>query len=277
MSETNNNPTIEIRSIGGRVLFVSSRSSVRVAVEEAVEKRADLRGADLRGADLSGADLSGADLSGADLSGADLSDAICLSGAYLSGADLSGADLSGADLSGAYLSGADLSGADLSGAYLSGAYLSGAYLSGAYLSGADLRGADLSGADLSGADLSGADLSGAKNAELAIARINILPEGDLIAYKKCQGGRIVKLRIPADAKRSHASGRKCRAEFAEVLEITDASGSVVSEAFSCHDSRFRYEAGVVVRPTAAFDEDRWNECSTGIHFYISREEAVAHV
>jgi hypothetical protein len=165
------------------------------------------------------------------------------------------ADLSGAYLSGAYLSGADLRGADLSGADLSGAYLSGAYLSRA---------------DLSGADLSGADLSGAEDADLAIARTRILPEGDLIGWKQCNDSVIVKLRIPADAKRSSAFGRKCRAEFADVLEVIGADVGI-----SQHDNKTEYRVGRRVAPDR-FDENWQEECSAGIHFYITRLEAENH-
>src|SRR5689334_7076726 len=87
--------------------------------------------------------------------------------------------------------------------------LPGTNLSGANLSGADLYRANLYGADLSGANLSGADLCRAKNAELVIAQTRILPEGDIIGYKKSVEGFIIKLRIPEEAKRSHAFGRKC--------------------------------------------------------------------
>src|SRR3990167_8710493 len=80
--------------------------------------------------------------------------------------------------------------------------------SGANLYGADLYRANLSGADLSGANLYGADLSGAKNADLVMARTSILPDGDLIGWKKISNA-IVKLRIPADARRSNATGRQC--------------------------------------------------------------------
>ena len=165
-------------------------------------------------------------------------------------ADLSRADLSGADLSGAYLSGANLSRANLSGAYLSGAYLSGA--------------------DLSGADLSGADLSRAKDAEFAIASTRILPDGDLIGWKKCKNNIIVKLRIPEAAKRSHAFGRKCRAEYADVIEVI--GGEV---GYAQHDGKTKYKTGQRVTP------DKWcenwqDECSNGIHFYITRLEAEAH-
>jgi hypothetical protein len=147
---------------------------------------------------------------------------------------------------------------------------------------ANLYGADLRGADLYGADLYGANLRGAKNADLVIARTRIIPdEGPVIGWKKCftkSGGElIVKLLIPGDAKRSHASGRKCRAERAEVLAITDLDGNPVGEAFSGYDEAFRYAVGAVVVPGEPFCEDMWQECASGIHFFVTRLEAVAHV
>jgi hypothetical protein len=135
------------------------------------------------------------------------------------------------------------------------------------LSGADLSRADLSGANLSGANLSGANLKDAKGAELAIARTRILPEGDLIGWKKCSGGVIVKLKIPAAAKRSHACGRKCRAEYAKVLAIEGAK-----KAKSQHDPSFTYKVGKTVKPADWCDDWR-EECAGGIHFFITRIEA----
>ena len=165
----------------------------------------------------------------------------------------------------AYKCGANLRGADLSGANLRGADLSGADLRGANLSGANLR-----GADLYGANLSSANLSSAKNAELAIARTRILPEGDLIGWEKCQGGKIVKLHIPLDAKRSHAFGRKCRAEFADVIEISEGNS-----ARSTYDEDFVYKVGERVTPKE-WSDDWTQECAGGIHFYITRIEAENH-
>jgi hypothetical protein len=167
-------------------------------------------------------------------------------------------------------SGADLSGADLSGADLSGADLSGANLSGANLSGANLSGANLSGANLYGANLSGAKLPDDKNGKVALARTRILPEGDLIGWKKCRNDVIVKLKIPATAKRSHAFGRKCRAEFADVLEVVGAK-----EGISGNDPNTIYRVGETVKPDS-FDENWQDECSNGIHFFITREEAEAY-
>jgi hypothetical protein len=178
-------------------------------------------------------------------------------------ADLSGADLFGADLSGADLSRANLSRANLCGADLSRANLSRANLSGANLSGANLIAANLSGANLIGANLSGADLIGAKNADLAIAQTRILPDGDLIGWKKLNGGAIAKLRIPEDAKRSHAFGRKCRAEYAIVIE---------GEGVSVHDGKTQYTPGRKV-VCDKFEDDWTQECAGGIHFFITRLEA----
>ena len=224
--------------------------------------RADLRGANLGGAYLSGADLSRADLGGANLSGA-----------FLGGADLNGADLSGANLHGAYLSradlrGANLSGADLSGANLSGADLGGANLSGANLGGADLSRADLSGANLRGANLSGADLSGAVDAEYALAQHSILPEtGPIWGWKKCRNNVLVKLVVGDTAKRSHATGRKCRAEHVKVLEVIGAKIGI-----STYDINTQYRAGQIVL-CDKWNEDRWVECGGGIHFFLTRIEA----
>jgi hypothetical protein len=187
--------------------------------------------------------------------------------ANLSGANLSGANLSDAYLSDAYLSDAYLSDANLSGANLSGANLSGANLSGANLSGANLSDAYLSGANLSDAYLSGANLSGANGADLAIAMTRITPEGSLIGWKKCQNGVIVKLRIPEEAKRSSAFGRKCRAEYADVLEVIGAE-----VAISNHDGMTKYEVGARVMPDS-FSDDWMEECAPGIHFFLTRLEA----
>ena len=184
------------------------------------------------------------------------------------------ANLSGADLSCANLSCANLSGADLSCANLSCANLYGANLSCANLYGADLSCANLSGADLYGANLSCANLYGAKNAELVIARTRILPEGSIVGWKKLCDGVIAQLHIPATAKRSHAFGRKCRAECAEVLALFKGDKAVTS-GHSRHDMTFEYRVGALVVPTSEFDTDWTQECSTGIHFFITREEAEA--
>ena len=177
-----------------------------------------------------------------------------------------------ADLTRADLSRADLTRADLSRADLYGANLSRANLYGANLSRADLTGADLTGADLSRADLTGADLSRANNVNYPIA----CPEkGSFTAFKKVRNDIVVELEIPADALRSSASSRKCRCSHAKVISFTNLDGSPadVDVAYSQHDSSFAYRVGETVK-VDDFDANRWNECAPGIHFFITRQEAV---
>ena len=204
----------------------------------------------------------------------------CLRRAGLSDANLSATNLSATNLCHANLRGANLRDADLSYAILSHANLRGANLRGA-----NLRGADLWSADLRGADLSGADLSGANHVKLSIAKTSILPdEGDIIGWKKAWTGDIpatpviVKLLIPADAQRSNATGRKCRASTARVLDLQDKQGNSLppdAAAYSGHDTDFTYKKGETVH-VEDFDTNRWHECAPGIHFFITRIEAVEY-
>ena len=176
-----------------------------------------------------------------------------------------------ADLRGADLRGADLSRADLRWADLRGADLNGADLRWADLNGADLSGANLNGADLSGADLRWADLNGAKNLNFPIA----CPEkGMFTAFKKARG-YIIELEIPDDALRSSSTTRKCRCSKAKVVSITNLDGtpSDIKSVASRHDSKFIYNLGETVE-VPNFDTNRWNECAPGIHFFITRQEAV---
>ena len=227
--------------------------------------RADLSGVDLEYADLDGADLRDANLSGADLRGADLRSA------NLWYADLRGADLRDASLGCADLGYADLGGANLSSADLSGADLRDADLRGANLGHANLYDADFSGANLGGANLWYADLRGVKNIFFPMA----CPEkGSFIAFKKA-GCYIIELFIPSNAKRCSATSRKCRCSKAKVISITTPSGDKtnITEVHSNYDPNFIYKLGEYVE-VKNFDDNRWNECSTGIHFFITRQEAV---
>ena len=174
-------------------------------------------------------------------------------------ANLKGANLRGADLYGANLRGADLCDADLRDADLYGANLCDAYLYGANLCDADLRDADLRGVRY--------------NEQTAYYAMQCPEKGAYIGYKKAEG-KIVELEIQADAKRSSATTRKCRASKAKVLSITSIDGKEhFEEAKSSRDQSFVYRVGKTVE-VKDFDEDRWNECSTGIHHFITREEAV---
>ena len=187
-------------------------------------------------------------------------------------ADLSWADLYGADLSGAYLIEANLRGADLSMANLRGADLRGANLCGTYLRRADLSMANLSEANLYGANFCGADFHESKGVNYPMT----CPEkGSFIGFKKVRNNLIVELEITEDALRSSAAGRKCRCSKAKVLSITNIDGteSNINSARSLWDPDFVYSVGETIE-VPNFDTNRWNECAPGIHFLISRQEAV---
>ena len=164
------------------------------------------------------------------------------------------------------------------------------------LHGADLRGADLYKAYFYGVDLRGADLTGANIKECVFddARLDntIMPDfplacpetGSFIAYKKISFTKeygisrrfIVKLEIPEDAKRSSSTSNKCRCSKAKVLEIKDIDfGETVNEVTNTNMVSCVYKVGDYVYPDS-FDECRWNECSAGIHFFMTEEEALEY-
>ena len=57
------------------------------------------------------------------------------------------------------------------------------------------------------------------------------------------------------------------------IEHPDGSNSELKEIASGYDAKFIYRIGETVE-VAGFDEDRKNECAPGIHFFITRDEAV---
>ena len=262
---------------------------------------ANLRGANLRNTSLKKANLAWANLAWANLEGADLKfaflkcadlDEANLEGAYLEGAYIDRASLVGANLKSANLDNADLHRADFGSAYLVGAKLRCAKLEGANLIGANLIGANLEGTELLMANLSGANLkdSNLKGsfidcANLYEAGINgaqnipYIPlacpsEGAFIGWKKVEGKYLIKIQIPEDSKRLSATTRKCRCDKAMVLDITSLDGEKhYDEVTNTNYKKTVYKAGEMVYPDS-FDENRWNECSHGIHFFINKEDAI---
>ena len=229
-------------------------------------ERANLDGADLSGMDLSEVNLCWANLRRANLCEADLR------GADLRGADLHGVDLHRANLKCAHLRDADLCEADLRRADLCGANLHGADLREAALRGARLRGANLNRANLRDADLDEVMY----DVNTAFFTLCCPEKGAFIGFKKACG-KIIELLIPEDAKRSSATTRKCRCSKARVISITEIDGtdSGLTEIRSNYDKYFIYKVGETVS-VPNFDENRWNECSEGIHFFITRDEAVKY-
>ena len=212
-----------------------------------------------------------------------------LSWANLDGANLSWSNLDGANLSWSNLDGANLSWANLDGANLDGANLSWANLRDANLRDANFRNANLRNANLDGANLSGADLRDAnfrdanfRNANLRNTK-NILyiplecpSDGAFVGWKKVNNV-LIKLEIPEDARRSSATTKKCRCDKAKVLGFYDSLGSKELDITELVNDKYgkkcKYVKGEMVYPDF-FDEDRWNECSHGIHFFVNKQDAI---
>ena len=140
---------------------------------------------------------------------------------------------------------------------------------------ADLRSADLHGANLRYADLHGANLYYAKGSEYAEAVTFTPPEKGAFTMFKTAQGLIVELQVPASAKRSSATSRKIRVSKAKTVAIYNLDGtkSDKTSVSSGYDCFFVYEVGKV-SSVENFDENRWNECSTGIHGFLTSVEAV---
>ena len=193
-------------------------------------------------------------------------------GVSLAKANLVGACLAVADLTGADLTGADLTGADISWADLADANLKDANLKDANLKGAILKGANLKGANIERANIYGAKLNGAQN--IPYIPLSCPSEGAFVAWKKVEGKYLVKLQIPEDARRTSATTRKCRCDKAMVLDITSLDGNKhYDEVTNNRYNETIYKVGEFVYPDS-FDENRWNECSHGIHFFVNKEDAI---
>ena len=94
-----------------------------------------------------------------------------------------------------------------------------------------------------------------------------------LVYKKCAAGVIVVAHIPEDAEVRGRRGGKCRANKAVIVEII---GTFCGEpvGISQYDGTTWYYKGDVVE-VEDFDLSD-TECSTGYHFFCTREEAEAY-
>ena len=202
--------------------------------------RADLHNADLYDANMRGVDIRGADMSYADMSGANMSYAN-MNGANISYANMSGANMSYANMSCADMRDADMSCADMRDANMSYANMSYANMSYANMSCADMRGADR-------------------------LRKGIKLSEPIIGWKKCKNDVLVKLEIPRGAIVFSINNKKCRTDKAKVLEIIGAD-----RAYSNHKF-FSYYVGDVIE-VFNFNCEYNVECTEGIHFFKTREEA----
>ena len=182
-------------------------------------------------------------------------------------ADLTGANLTCTNLTGTNLTGADLSSADLTWADLTGANLTSADLSGACLYGANLFGADLTGANLIDSELEYSNLTDAILDEKEQCRKGIVLTASMIGYKNSNEGKIITLEIPIGAKVLSINKNKRRTNKCKVIDMQGET-----ELCSIYYADFKYHVGDEIE-IKDFDDNYNVECSTGIHFFLTREEA----
>ena len=175
---------------------------------------------------------------------------------------------------------ANLSFSSFKNALLDGCSLYEVSFEHADLKGCSMRRCNLEGACLKGADLFSAILEKANvnrvltDSETKWFQLRCPEKGAFIGYKKCLYDRIVTLYIPEDAKRSSATLPTCRCSKAKVLRISNFSDTErYQEAWSLVDENFVYKLGEWVE-IFNFNEDRWMDSTTGIHFWMSRKEAM---
>lgn len=182
------------------------------------------------------------------------------------------------DFSGVSFEGLDLSGLDLRNMNFTNADFRGAKLTGANLRGSNLSFADIRGANLFSANLEHTVLEGIRHdKETSFFDMQCPIKGAFVGYKKCFNNRMVMLLIPADAKRSSATNRACRCNKAKVLSIKSLDDrQSFEEATSFVDDNFVYRVGHIAE-VKDYNEDRWMDSTTGIHFFLTRAEAAGYM
>lgn len=241
------------------------------------EMCANLDGADISNTDLHGVNLRKANLDGVNFYGSDLREAdfrkASLDNANLSYTDFREATLNDIGILNSNLSHADFGDASLVGAYLAHSNLTKADFRGANLGWANFHNCNLYHVNFRCCNLWGANLVGAK--DVPHIPLQCPSDGAFIGWKILKDV-LIKLEIPADAKRSSATTNKCRCDKAKVLGFYDSLGVNelnITELVSYKYEKCKYVKGEMVYPDS-FDENRWNECSHGIHFFINKQDAI---
>lgn len=193
--------------------------------------------------------------------------------------DLSNIDFSLSAFHRVKFDGANIEDSNLLNVFFHECNLRNTNLRNANLECAALRDADMRGSNIEGANLYSAVLENAKlddvisNNKTKWFHMYCPEQGAFLGYKKCFNNRLVQLLIPADSKRTSATMPSCRCSKAKVLTIKsfDYKDSFL-EASSLVDENFIYRVGEWI-DVKDFNEDRWRDSTTGIHFWMTREEA----
>lgn len=201
----------------------------------------------------------------------------------LTGINLENIDLEWSDFENVVLKNVNFENSNLSNVFFEHADLSKSNFKNCMMHTTNLRYANLTDVDISGADIFGANLeeanmTGLKYDENTKHYKMVCPEtGAFLAWKTCFNTRLVRLLIPADARRTSSTLNTCRCDKAKVLAVTDPTETVkFDEAVSYVDGDFVYKVGEMVY-AKGFNPDRWRDSTGGIHFFITKEEALGYL
>lgn len=270
---------------------------------------ANLSGSDLTSADFSGACMSEANLNGAKIDNVNFNKAY-MRCATLTGAKINHSLFDGANLNEAHLSGATIFYTHMEGTRMARAVITDASLYVVHMGGANLENASFEGSKLGHVEMRMANIQSANftsagitescrfehahltNANFTSAsiskdtsfdfadlhgcefdgeernRLGRILDRPVTGYKKSREGDIVTLEIPKGAVVFSINNNKCRTNMAKV---TDTDGK--PELSSIFDKEFKYRVGDEIAPVGEFDLMYNIECASGIHFFLTREEA----
>ena len=281
--------TIKLVDINGNVLYelTEENNTIKHTVETAVKAGASLKRVNLRGADLTNITLENVDLMEADFTGADLSLATIshVNGKYALFTDatlvsprivyssFNGASFKEALLMNALCKYTNFRFTNFNTAKLDSTLFKLCDCDHSTFNNVDLRSTKFFMTDLDQVDFSKAEYK--PYIPLACPSYGAFIGWKNIRDCKLQRNYLVQLLIPEDAKRSSAARNKCRCDKAKVLSIEDLQTheSVNSVTNKNQPHVLTYKVGKMVYPDK-FDDNRWNECSHGIHFFINKQEAI---
>ena len=196
--------------------------------------------------------------------------------------DLSDMNFSHSNFINANLSNVNFYSSQLVNVLLDDCNLENTNLKNANLECASLKRVNLTYADIRGAKLYAAVLENAILDNIIFDdktenfRIHCPEQGAFVAYKKGLDNLIIKLLIPSDARRVSSTMNCCRCDKAKVLEIKNFEGTkFFDEAWSTVAENFCYKLGEWVY-AENFNEDRWYDSTSGIHFWMTEEEAKVY-
>ena len=275
--------SINLTNDAGEVIEFQPRE--RVNARELTGRRKIFRGVWVCGGSIEDLTLRGLDLRNAKLTDVNAAnvrlDHCVLEQVLLENCDFPNARLNGIDLKKSLVTSCNFARADLSESLLVGADWSSCDLHKATLRHADVRRAKLFCCDLQKADLCGASFTGTQlfNTTFDEALLDEhtdglwpAPQGALVGWG-WKSGHLVELLISAGTPRSWATTRKLRAERVTTFSIDEDRTIGVSFTHSTPYGEVVYMVGEETI-CKNWDSCRWNECSGGIHFFLSREEAM---